>query len=92
MTTASEIKKLHTNLEAAEFVYENAYAAYAQDEGNEDLGILFDRAESDLVEAEQSFIKALVDFTGGMLDRRDVRRMLVFKRTELDSLVHRLAA
>jgi len=86
MTTAKEIKSLYSEYKIALDAEHATFDDMTTTERELDAAIVR------TLKAELAFKHALVSFTCGAITERDVARMMVFKKDELESLIDRLVA
>lgn len=85
-----DIKKLFANYQAAEAACDEAEAAMVE-LGTDESEAAFDAAYRAEGEAAQAFAESVERFTGGMVDAKTARRMLIIKREQLERLMARVA-
>lgn len=94
MTTSSEIRTKYDVFRVYEMVSDRLTQESIENPDDELLEERSERAYEDMWRALDGLADALVEFTGGQLDRFDVRRMAMSPkyRGRLDDLMRRLAA
>lgn len=70
---------------------DKAEAAWDVHVDSEECEAAFDRARKAEIKAFDSLVGAVISFTGGKLDRNDVRRIIAFKIDEFEQIINRAA-
>lgn len=85
------MKELFKNYEAADKEMNEIEARYENEPENEELSNAYDKAYNTYFEAWKALVDGIVTFTNGMIDSATAKRMIATKKTELKSLIERLA-
>lgn len=85
------MKELLKALKIAEEKADRIDAAWDADPENEALEAAFDEAYAAQYKAFEAVVKKIVSMTGGKIDQRTAGTMLRMKRSEIESLVSRMA-
>lgn len=91
MKGENNMKELFKNYEAADKEMNEIETRYENDPENEELSEAYDKAYNKYFTAWKALVNEIVNFTNGMIDSATAKAMIATKRTELKTLIERLA-
>ena len=84
---AEELRKLYREYRIAERICDRAEAAYEADCENEAVEAEFDRTYKESCKILDKLIGGIVEITGGRIDKKTARMMIITKNTEMEAIL-----
>lgn len=85
-----DLKNIFNEYRVAEAICDKAEEAYAEDCENEAVEAEFDRTYKESCRLLEKLINGIVEITGGRIDKKTARMMVLSQRERLESLFNRV--